>query len=156
MQHLCQLNKTHNSSWQWGNKSVNSLPPAKCGCDYKCVNFKHNLQCRWKTCMVHQTFVWWALYIPYKFVKSSIRHFGLAIGNVRYARRFFCLNWTWELTIKLIFPRKHKWMTEDLVNGRSKGFDTTLCCQTTSHCLKKIWLSSRTLGHNELTHCGLS
>ena len=46
-------------------------------------------QCRWKTCMVHQTFVWWALYIPYKFVKSSIRHFGLAIGNVRCVRRFF-------------------------------------------------------------------
>ena len=33
--------------------------------------------------MVHQTFVWWALYIPYKFVKSNIRHLGLAIGNVR-------------------------------------------------------------------------
>ena len=36
-------------------------------------------QCRRKTCMVHQTFVWWALCIPYKFVKSSIRHLGLAI-----------------------------------------------------------------------------
>ena len=45
-------------------------------------------QCRWKTCMVHQTFVWWALYIPYEFVKSSIRYFGLAIGNVRSVRRF--------------------------------------------------------------------
>ena len=39
-------------------------------------------QCRRKTFMVHQTFVWWALYIPYKFVKSPIRHLGLAIGNV--------------------------------------------------------------------------
>ena len=40
-------------------------------------------QCRRKTFMVHQTFVWWALYISYKFVKSPIRHLGLAIGNVR-------------------------------------------------------------------------
>ena len=45
-------------------------------------------QCRRKTFMVHQTFVWWALYIPYKFVKSPIRHLGLAIGNVRRVRRF--------------------------------------------------------------------
>ena len=29
-----------------------------------------------------QTFVWWALYIPYKFGKSPIWHLGLAIGNV--------------------------------------------------------------------------
>ena len=45
-------------------------------------------QCRRKTFMVHQTFVWWAIYIPYKFVKSPIRHLGLAIGNVRRVRRF--------------------------------------------------------------------
>ena len=45
-------------------------------------------QCRRKTCMVHQTFVWWAVYIPYKFVKSPIRHLGLAIGNVRCVRCF--------------------------------------------------------------------
>ena len=40
-------------------------------------------QCRRKTFMVHQTFVWWALYILYKFAKLPIRHLGLAIGNVR-------------------------------------------------------------------------
>ena len=40
-------------------------------------------QCRRKTFMVHQTFVWWALYILYKFAKFPIRHLGLAIGNVR-------------------------------------------------------------------------
>ena len=45
-------------------------------------------QCRRKTFMVHQTFVWWALYIPHKFVKSPIRHLGLAIGNVRRVRHF--------------------------------------------------------------------
>ena len=39
--------------------------------------------CRRKTFMVHQTFVWWALFTPYKFVKSPIRHLGLAIENVR-------------------------------------------------------------------------
>ena len=50
--------------------------------------FKRRFQCRRKTCMVHQTFVWWALYIPYKFVKSPIRHLGLAIGNVWCVRRF--------------------------------------------------------------------
>ena len=41
------------------------------------------MQCRRKTFMVHQTFVWWALYLLYKFVKIPIRHLGLAIGNVR-------------------------------------------------------------------------
>ena len=35
--------------------------------------------------MIHQTFVRWALYILFKFVKSLIRHLGLAIGNVRCA-----------------------------------------------------------------------
>ena len=30
------------------------------------------------------TFVQWALYILFKFVKSLIRHLGLAIGNVRW------------------------------------------------------------------------
>ena len=35
------------------------------------------------TFMVRQTFVWWVLYILYKFVKFPIRHLGLAIGNVR-------------------------------------------------------------------------
>ena len=36
-------------------------------------------QCRRKTFMVRQIFVWWALYILYKFVKSPIKHLGLAI-----------------------------------------------------------------------------
>ena len=45
-------------------------------------------QCRRKTFMVHQTFVWWALYILYIFVKFPIRHLGLAIGNVRCVRCF--------------------------------------------------------------------
>ena len=46
-------------------------------------------QCRRKTFMVHQTFVWWALYIiSYKFVESPFRHLGLAIGNVRCVWRF--------------------------------------------------------------------
>ena len=35
------------------------------------------------TFMVRQTFVWWVLYILYKFVKFPIRHLSLAIGNVR-------------------------------------------------------------------------
>ena len=48
-------------------------------------------QCSWKTFMVHQTFVQWALYILFKFVKSLIRHLGLAIGNVRHVRWF---SWT--------------------------------------------------------------
>ena len=48
-------------------------------------------QCSWKTLVVHQTFVQWALYILFKFVKSLIRHLGLAIGNVRHVRWF---SWT--------------------------------------------------------------
>ena len=44
--------------------------------------------CRRKTFMVHQTFVWWALYILHKFVKSPTRHLGLAIRNVWCVRRF--------------------------------------------------------------------
>ena len=45
-------------------------------------------QCRRKTSMVHQTFVWWALYILYEFEKFPIRHLGLAIGNVQCVRCF--------------------------------------------------------------------
>ena len=41
-------------------------------------------QCSRKTFMVHQTFVWWALYVLLKFVKSLIR-------NVRHVRWF---SWT--------------------------------------------------------------
>ena len=44
----------------------------------------YKVQCTWKTFMIHQTFVWWALYTLLKFVKSLIRHLGLAIGNVRW------------------------------------------------------------------------
>ena len=43
--------------------------------------------------MVHQTFVWWALYILYKFVKFPIRHLGLAIGNIRCVRSFSPTLW---------------------------------------------------------------
>ena len=49
-------------------------------------------QCTWKTSMIHETFVRWALYIVFKFVKSLIRHLGLATGNVR------CVWWfSWTL-----------------------------------------------------------
>ena len=49
-------------------------------------------QCTWKTFMIHETFVWWALYILFKSVKSLIRHLGLAIGNV------WCVRWfSWTL-----------------------------------------------------------
>ena len=37
------------------------------------------------------TFVWWALYILFKFVKSLTRYLDLAIGNVRHVRWF---SWT--------------------------------------------------------------
>ena len=49
------------------------------------------LQCSWKTFMIHQTFVRWALYSLFKFVKSLIRHLGPAIRNVRHVRWF---SWT--------------------------------------------------------------
>ena len=47
------------------------------------------------TFMVRQTFVWWVLYIIYKFVKFPIRHLGLAIGNVqRFSPTLQCrFNW---------------------------------------------------------------
>ena len=45
-------------------------------------------QCSRKTFIVHQTFVWWAWYILFKFVKSLIRHLGLANGNVQHVRWF--------------------------------------------------------------------
>ena len=53
------------------------------------------LQCTRKTFMIHQTFVRWALCILFKFVKSLIRHLGLAIRNVRHVRWF---SWTLYLT----------------------------------------------------------
>ena len=55
-------------------------------------------QCSRKTFMAHQTFVWWAWYILFKFVKSPIRHLGLTIGNIRHVRRF-----SWTLMYLKIF-----------------------------------------------------
>ena len=49
-------------------------------------------QCTRKTFMIHQTFVRWAVYVLFKFVKSLITHLGLAIGYVR------CVWWfSWTL-----------------------------------------------------------
>ena len=70
-----------------------------CTCMFKViVNFDNTCwlcdmvqQCTWKTFMIHQTFVRWAFNILFKFVKSPIRHLGLAIGNVRCIRWF---SWT--------------------------------------------------------------
>ena len=56
-----------------------------------CHQATSHYQCTWKTFMIHQTFVRWALYILFKFVKSLIGHLGLAIGNVRCVRWF---SWT--------------------------------------------------------------
>ena len=39
--------------------------------------------------MVHQTFVCWALYIPYNFVNSPIRHLGPTTRNVPTCPTFF-------------------------------------------------------------------
>ena len=55
-----------------------------------------SLQCSRKNFMVHQTFVWRALYILLKFVKSLIRHLAQAIRNVRHVRWF---SWTLPLHI---------------------------------------------------------
>ena len=52
--------------------------------------------CSRKTFMVHQIFVWWALYILFKFVKFLIRHLGLAFGNVRW------FSWTLEILKKIV------------------------------------------------------
>ena len=48
---------------------------------YSISNLMTYLQCRRKTFMVHQTFVQWALYILFKFVKSLIRYLGPAINK---------------------------------------------------------------------------
>ena len=48
------------------------------------------MHCTWKTFLIHQTFVRWALYILFKFVKYLITHLGL--GNV------WCVRWfSWTL-----------------------------------------------------------
>ena len=57
------------------------------------------LQCTWKTFKIHQTFVWWAFNILFKFVKSLIRHLGLAIRNVWCVRWF---SWTLRLQCSVI------------------------------------------------------
>ena len=57
-------------------------------------NNHSSLQCAWKTFMIHQTFVPWALCILFKFVKSLITYLGLAIGNV------WCVQWfSWTLPL---------------------------------------------------------
>ena len=65
-------------------------------------------QCSRKTFMVHQTFVRWALiYILFKFVKSLIRHLGLAIGNVRRVR---WISWTLQNSS----PSNDWWVTRPI------------------------------------------
>ena len=73
--------------------------PFLMACHYDAHNITPYHQCSWKTSMVHQTFVQWALYILLKFVKSLIRHLGLAIGNVRHVRWF---SWTLYHACKLL------------------------------------------------------
>ena len=66
-------------------------------------------QCTWKTFMIHETFVWWALYILFKFVKSLIKHLGLAIGNVR------CVRWFSWILCPSVYPSLSKCSTWPLV-----------------------------------------
>ena len=61
-------------------------------------------QCSRKTFMIHQTFVRLALYILFKFVKSFIRHLGLAIGNVR------CVRW-FSWTLRCLSATIHPWLS---------------------------------------------
>ena len=54
-------------------------------------------QCYQKTSIVHQTFAQWALYILFKIVKYLIRHWGLAIGNIRHVWWFsWALYWLYD------------------------------------------------------------
>ena len=59
-----------------------------------------SFQCTWKTFMIHQTCVRWDLCILFKFVKSLIKHLGLAIGNVRCVWWF---SWTLSFTEREMF-----------------------------------------------------
>ena len=61
---------------------INSHKVTKHACTFSCLPLATQYQSRRKTFMVHQTFVGWALYILYEFVKFPIRHLGLAIRNV--------------------------------------------------------------------------
>ena len=80
------------SNYQYSNiGSDNGLAPIRqqviIWTKHGIVYWRIYMQCRRKTFMVNQTFVWWTLCILYKFVKYPIRHLGLAIGNVRCVRR---------------------------------------------------------------------
>ena len=55
-------------------------------------------QCTWKTFMIHQTFVRWAFNILFKYVRSLIRHLGLAIRNVWWFS--WTLRYLWRMGIK--------------------------------------------------------
>ena len=46
-------------------------------------------QCRWKTPMVHWTFIWGALYVLFKFVKSLITHLEVGVGSLSKVVAFF-------------------------------------------------------------------
>ena len=57
------------------------------------------MQCTQKTFIIHQTFVRWALYILFKFIKSLFRHLGLAIGCVRW---FSWTLWCYYVTLSVV------------------------------------------------------
>ena len=103
------------------------------------------MQCSRKTFMVHQTFVRWALYILFKFVKSLIRHLGLAIGHVWHVRWF---SWTLIAVCRLFDtkPRQHALSTRSLVahkrSWQSDGLSPVgwRCMLSGEHYLNKSWL----------------
>ena len=97
--------------------------------------FSQCLQCSPKTFMVHQTFVRWALYILFKFVKSLIRHLGLAIGHVWHVRWFswtLCLHHTCHIHVMTALLLSHWQICQCKTCGKfrnysiypyTKGFD---------------------------------
>ena len=120
---------------------ITTLRPRQKGCHFtdkifKCIFLNENvwIQCSWKTFMVHQTFVQWALYILFKFVKSLIRHLGLAIGNVRHVRWF---SWTLWIPIK----NSLKLIPQDPINNIPVLVQKWLgATKATSHYLNQWWL----------------
>ena len=61
------------------------------------------VQHRQKTFMVHQTFVWWALCILFKFVKSFVRHLGPAVENVWWVQtNVFHLHCWYDVSLLLV------------------------------------------------------
>ena len=80
-------------------------------------------QCSQKTSMIHQTFVWWALYILFKFVKFLIRHLGLVIGNVRHVRWF-----SWTL-----------WLLSDISSVSAMEIDFMSLIYTDHQLNRKTW-----------------